>query len=136
LYGGRGNDKLIGGSGHDYLYGQLDKDTLTGGSGNDRFVFDVAPTKSNVDTITDFSVRYDSILLAQSVFTKAGAMGGLKAKAFWSGSKAHDASDRVIYNEKSGYLYYDSDGTGDAPMRAMAKLSKNLEITHKDFFLV
>jgi Ca2+-binding RTX toxin-like protein len=136
LYGGRGNDKLVGGSGHDYLYGQLGKDTLTGGSGNDRFVFDVSFTKANMDTITDFSVKHDSIHLAQSVFTKAGSMGGLKAKAFWSGSKAHDASDRVIYNEKSGYLYYDADGTGDAPMRAIAKLSKNLEITHKDFFIV
>ena len=136
LYGGRGNDKLIGGSGHDYLYGQFGKDALSGGSGNDRFVFDVSPTKANLDTITDFSVKYDSIHLARSVFTKAGSTGGLKASAFWSGSKAHDTNDRVIYNDKTGYLYYDSDGTGDAPMRAIAKLSKNLDITHKDFFIV
>jgi Ca2+-binding RTX toxin-like protein len=136
LYGGRGNDKLIGGSGHDYLYGQFGKDALTGGSGNDRFVFDVAPSKANMDTITDFSVKYDSIHLTASVFTKAGLKGSLTAKAFWSGSKAHDASDRVIYNEKTGYLYYDSDGTGDAPMKSIAKLSKGLEITHKDFFIV
>jgi Ca2+-binding RTX toxin-like protein len=136
LYGGRGNDKPIGGSGHDYLYGQFGKDTLTGGRGNDKFVFDVAPTKSNMDKITDFSVKYDSIHLEKDVFTKAGPKGGLKAKAFWGGERAHDASDRVIYNEKTGYLYYDSDGTGDAPMRAIAKLSKDLAITHKDFFIV
>jgi Ca2+-binding RTX toxin-like protein len=136
LYGGRGNDKLVGGAGHDYLMGQFGKDTLTGGSGSDRFVFDVSPTTVNRDTITDFSVKYDSIHLAQSVFTKAGSKGGLKAKAFWSGSAAHDADDRVIYNEKTGYLYYDSDGTGGASQKVIAKLSKNLEITHKDFFIV
>jgi Ca2+-binding RTX toxin-like protein len=136
LYGGRGNDKLLGGSGHDYLRGEFGKDTLTGGSGNDRFVFDVAPTKSNVDTITDFSVKYDSIQLAASVFTKAGSKGSLKAKAFWSGSAAHDRDDRVIYNDETGYLYYDPDGTGGASQKMIAKLSKDLAITHKDFFII
>jgi Ca2+-binding RTX toxin-like protein len=136
LYGGRGNDKLIGGSGHDYLMGQFGKDTLSGGSGNDRFVFDVAPTKSNIDTITDFSVKYDSIHLARSIFTKVGSSGSLKAKAFWSGSKAHDSSDRVIYNDENGYLYYDPDGTGSASQKVIAKLSKDLQITHKDFFII
>ena len=136
LYGGRGNDKLIGGSGHDHLYGQFGKDTLTGGSGNDRFVFDVAPTTANRDTVTDFSVKYDSIHLARSVFTKAGSIGSLKAKAFWSGSKAHDTSDRVIYNDETGYLYYDPDGTGGASQKVIAKMSKDLAITHKDFFII
>jgi Ca2+-binding RTX toxin-like protein len=136
LSGGRGNDKLVGGSGHDYLMGQFGKDVLTGGSGNDRFVFDVSPTTANRDTITDFSVEYDSIQLAQSVFTKAGSKGSLKAKAFWSGSAAHDADDRIIYNQKTGYLSYDPDGTGGASQKVIATLSKNLEITHKDFLIV
>ena len=136
LHGGRGNDKLNGGSGHDYLMGQFGKDTLTGGSGNDRFVFDVSAPKSNMDTITDFSVKYDSIHLAKDIFTKAGSKGALKSKAFWSGASAHDADDRVIYNKKTGYLYYDADGTGSADMKVVAKLDKNLNITHKDFFVV
>ena len=136
LYGGRGNDKLNGGSGHDYLYGEFGKDTLTGGKGNDRFVFDVSPTSANRDTITDFSVRDDSIHLARSIFTKVGPKGGLKSSAFWTGSEAHDANDRIIYNDDTGYLYYDRDGTGGAQQQAIAKLSKHLEITHKDFFIV
>jgi Ca2+-binding RTX toxin-like protein len=136
LYGGRGNDKLIGGSGHDYLRGEFGKDVLTGGKGIDRFVFDVSPAKANVDTITDFSVRDDTVHLARSVFTKAGPNGGLKAKAFWSGSAAHDSSDRVIYDKEKGYLYYDPDGTGNASQVTIAKLSKNLEITHRDFFVL
>ena len=136
LHGGRGNDKLIGGSGHDYLMGQFGKDTLTGGSGNDRFVFAVSPTASNRDTFTDFSVKYDSIHLAKSLFTKAGPKGGLKADAFWSGSAAHDRDDRIIYNAETGYLFYDPDGTGGASKKVVAKLSKDLAFTHKDFFIV
>ena len=89
-----------------------------------------------MDTITDFSVRDDSVHLARSVFTKVGPKGWLKEKAFWSGSAAHDADDRFIYNGDSGYLYYDPDGTGNASQKVIAKLSKNLEITHKDLFVI
>lgn len=37
LYGGGGNDTLIGSPGHDYLYGEDGDDILTGGAGNDIF---------------------------------------------------------------------------------------------------
>jgi Ca2+-binding RTX toxin-like protein len=114
----------------------MGKDILSGGSGSDRFVFDTAPTKSNIDTITDFSVKYDSIHLEKDIFTKAGANGRLKSDAFWTGDSAHDRSDRIIYSKDTGYLYYDPDGTGSASQRAIAKLSKNLAITEKDFFIV
>ncbi|MEE1613210.1 calcium-binding protein [Microvirga sp. CF3016] len=136
LYGGRGNDTVKGSSGNDHLFGGLGKDTLSGGSGSDKFVFDTTPTKSNTDTITDFSVKYDSVHLEKDVFTKAGALGRLKSSAFWSGDSAHDRSDRIIYNDDTGYLYYDPDGTGSASQRTIAKLSKNLSITEKDFFIV
>ncbi|MEH2022998.1 DUF4347 domain-containing protein [Nostoc sp.] len=35
LYGGNGNDSLVGGSNNDYLYGQNDSDRLIGNAGND-----------------------------------------------------------------------------------------------------
>lgn len=136
VYGGRGNDKLWGSSGNDYLYGGLGKDTLSGGNGSDKFVFENNPVKSNMDTITDFSVKYDSIHLEKDIFTKAGALGRLKANAFWTGSSAHDRNDRIIYNDKTGYLYYDPDGNGSASQKVIAKLSKHLAITEKDFFIV
>ena len=52
-----------------------------------------------------------------------------------TGSSAHDRSDRIIYNDDTGYLYYDPDGTGSASKKVIAKLSKNLSITEKDFFI-
>jgi Ca2+-binding RTX toxin-like protein len=136
LHGGRGNDKLLGGWRNDTLVGQWGKDTLTGGKGYDKYVFDVSPTSSNRDTITDFSIKYDTIQLARSVFTKAGPKGALKEKAFWIGSAAHDLNDRIIYNDQKGYVYYDPDGTGGASQKLVAKLSKGLEMTHKDFFII
>ena len=38
--------------------------------------------------------------------------GTLKSKYFYVGNKAHDADYRVIYNEATGALCFDSDGTG------------------------
>ncbi|WP_114945624.1 calcium-binding protein [Microvirga calopogonii] len=136
LFGGRGNDKLNGGNGNDFLCGQLGKDVLLGGRGKDTFVFDVTPTKGNMDTITDFNVRDDTIQLVRSIYTKAGPKGWLKEYAFWTGSAAHDANDRIIYDSNSGNLYYDPDGTGGASQKYIAKLSPHLAVTHKDFFLV
>ena len=62
----------------------------------------------------------------------------MKASAFWSNTtgKAHDASDRVIYDKDSGVLYYDADGTGKGASVAFATISKNLALTNKDFFVI
>jgi Ca2+-binding RTX toxin-like protein len=54
LLGRSGEDALTGGGGSDRLLGGQGDDELTGGSGADRFVF-WSPTKSGLDTITDFS---------------------------------------------------------------------------------
>lgn len=137
LRGGIGNDRLSGGAGNDKLYGGSGNDILTGGSGRDAFVFDTKPNKkTNHDKITDFKVVDDTIWLDNAVFTKVGKNGTLKSSAFWTGSKAHDASDRIIYDKKAGILYYDADGTGSAAQVQIASLPKNLKMTHKDFLII
>ncbi|MGO4389419.1 hypothetical protein AB4Y85_17965 [Microvirga sp. 2YAF29] len=142
LYGLNGNDKLYGGAGNDKLYGGAGKDTLDGGSGQDIFVFDTKLSKSakvnkaNQDKIVDFKVADDTIHLKKSVFTKLDKKGVLKSAEFYVGTKAHDASDNLIYNKKTGALYYDADGTGSAAQIQIATLSKNLKMTYKDFFVI
>ncbi|WP_243373215.1 M10 family metallopeptidase [Microvirga solisilvae] len=60
IYARGGNDVLDGGAGNDMLYGNAGQDTMTGGSGSDVFVF--AETGiTEIDTIRDFSSRYDRI---------------------------------------------------------------------------
>jgi Ca2+-binding RTX toxin-like protein len=136
LLGGRGNDRLFGGQGKDVISGGLGKDVLTGGAGKDTFVFDVAPTQANVDRISDFSVRDDTIQLTKAVFKTIGKTGVLAKAAFWTGTEAHDASDRIIYNANNGKLYYDADGTGAKAAVQIATLNRGLAITEKDFFIV
>ncbi len=142
LAGGAGNDRLTGGAGNDRLSGGLGLDTLTGGAGRDTFVFDgKASRKSNLDTVRDFNVRDDSVWLENAVFKGIGSgtatkPGKMKAGAFWTGDKAHDRDDRILYNSKTGVLSYDADGTGRAAAVEIAKLAKGLKLTVADFFVI
>ncbi|MBM6596149.1 M10 family metallopeptidase [Microvirga pudoricolor] len=131
-----GNDTLRGNAGNDYIVGNGGKDILFGGGGQDTFVFNTKPSASNIDTIKDFSVLDDTIHLDKRIFTKLGAAGALKKAAFHMGPEARDKADRVIYDKKSGGLFYDPDGSGSAQAKQVAILSKNLKLTHKDFWVV
>lgn len=136
LKGLAGNDRLEGGVGNDRLSGGLGNDTLIGGDGNDTFVFEAAlNAKTNVDRITDFAVASDSIALENAIF-KSLKVGDLAAGAFYIGSAAHDASDRIIYNNKTGALLYDADGKGGQAAVQFATLNSNLKLTadHFDIF--
>ncbi|WP_264478381.1 cadherin domain-containing protein [Microvirga rosea] len=135
LGGGAGNDRLFGGRGKDIISGGLGADILTGGAGKDVFVFDAKLGKGNIDRITDFSVKDDTIHLAKAIFKAAGSKGGLSKGAFWAGSEAHDASDRVIYDPRNGKLYYDADGNGAKEAVQIALLKRGLDLTAKDFLI-
>jgi Ca2+-binding RTX toxin-like protein len=140
--GGTGNDTVKGGSGSDKLRGGLGKDVLTGGKGKDTFVFDTKASKSNVDKITDFNVKDDSIYLENSVFTKLGRKGTEAKPAkmsedfFTIGSKAKDKNDYLVYDNKKGVLLYDADGSGKGKAVEIATLSKNLKMKAADFFII
>ncbi|MBB3020056.1 Ca2+-binding RTX toxin-like protein [Microvirga lupini] len=143
LYGYAGKDKLSGNGGNDKLFGGSGNDTLTGGTGKDVFAFDYKPnTKTNKDKIVDFKVVDDSIWLDNAIFTKLGKSGTekkpaqLKSSYFTIGSKAKDKNDYVIYDDKKGKLFYDADGSGKGKAVEIASLSKNLALTHKDFFVI
>ena len=110
LKGAGGADTLVGGPGNDFLHGGTGNDVLFGGSGADRFVFDTAlNAAANVDTIRDFVPGQDLIVLASVVFGLAA--GPLGAGAFAIGA-ATTADHRVIYDDVTGRLYFDADGSG------------------------
>jgi Ca2+-binding RTX toxin-like protein len=141
LIGTRKADKLVGGAGNDKLYGKLGKDVLTGAAGQDIFVFDTKPdTKKNFDRITDFNAADDTIWLENKYFKVGpGSPSNPKqmaSKYFYKGTKAHDANDRIICDSKKGVLYYNRDGTGSAAQIKIATFSKNLEMNHKDLFVI
>ncbi|MCM8636354.1 MAG: hypothetical protein NFW15_10475 [Candidatus Accumulibacter sp.] len=143
LNGGGGADRLLGGDGNDRLLGGTGNDSLTGGAGADRFVLDQAlSATSNRDLLTDFLPGSDQIELSLAVFRALGGVpGGLSSEQFWSGAgvtRAHDASDRLIYNTTTGDLYYDADGNGSGAAVAIALIGIDTHplLGHADFALI
>lgn len=138
LVGATGDDVLSGGRGDDNLWGDLGNDRLSGGTGKDtfRFLYDLN-AKTNIDTISDYSVADDTISLAKSVFTKIAGATTLSAAQFWASTdgKAHDASDRILYETDTGKLLYDADGKGGAKAVLFAVLDAQLAMTASEFIL-
>ena len=139
LDGGAGNDKLTAGSGNDSIIGGLGTDMLSGGAGKDTFVFNTAPNAlRNVDTISDFNVVHDRIVLENAIFRAIGAPGLLPSSAFASNSTgvATDAKHRLVYERDTGELYYDSNGNKAGGSTLIAKLDPNLSLTYRDFDII
>lgn len=137
LSGLGGKDTVSGGSGNDTLTGGDGKDNLKGGSGADAFVFDTPLSRSNADIITDFKHNSDLIALDDAIFAAIGAT--LDQAEFYSraGAKsAHDADDRIIYDRKTGKLYYDDDGRGGHAAVHFATLNNKPVLDHGDFAIV
>lgn len=133
LYGDFGSDRLNGGSGLDWLLGGAGNDVLTGGAGADEFHFDSRLNSStNVDRITDFQVGSDAILLDTDVFTRVG-LGTLGEGAFVEGTRARDAGDRILYDQDSGRIFYDADGTGGAAAHLFAIVTPGTDLIASDF---
>jgi Ca2+-binding RTX toxin-like protein len=132
------NDSISGGAGNDTLNGGLGNDTLTGGIGNDTFIFNTAlNSTTNRDTITDFSHNDDTIQLSKSVMTALGTLGTLSVNDFKLSTQTLDSSDRIIYNQTSGTLFYDADGNGSSAAVQIAIIG-NLPtgIDNTDFVII
>jgi len=136
LVGGPGQDSLNGGTGNDTLNGGFGSDWLSGGSGKDIFVFTTKLDKTrNVDKISDFEAKDDTIQLENKIFTKLKKTGPLKKGFFVVGSKAKQKDDYIVYDKKKGNLYYDADGSGSKFKPVL--FAKVMGIAdHKDFFVI
>ncbi|MBJ6127140.1 calcium-binding protein [Microvirga splendida] len=142
FYGAAGDDVLWGGAGNDKIYGGDGNDMLYGEAGKDVFVFDTKLNKrANVDKIADFRYRADSIFLENKIFTKLGSgtesrPKKFKADMFTTGNKAQDAEDRIVYDKKTGALYYDQDGTGSKAQVKIATITNKTTLKYHDFFVI
>jgi Ca2+-binding RTX toxin-like protein len=142
ISGNAKNNVLSGLEGNDFLNGGLGNDQLNGGSGQDIFVFDTKLNKStNVEKILDFNSKDDSIYLDNKIFTKLGSGTVSKPKKFTSdmfveNAKAKDKEDRIVYDKKTGTLYYDADGTGKTAQVKIATISNKEKLFYHDFFVI
>ena len=127
LDGGTGKDRLVGGSGNDTLIGGRGMDRLAGGKGKDNFFIESARRNSR-DTITDFRSAADRITVARLGFSKNLREGTIATNEFVLGSRAQDSGDRFIYDQRSGNLFFDADGTGSAAQVWVARLANRAAI--------
>ena len=134
IYGRVGNDTIYGGNGNDTIRGGEGNDLLYGGAGADAFVFD-RPLVGNVDRIADFSSAADTIYLDDAVFT-ALSTGALASSAFRAGSAATTAAHRIIYNQATGQIFYDADGSGGGAAVLFATVAAGTSIALSDFVVI
>jgi Ca2+-binding RTX toxin-like protein len=134
LLGKQGNDTIVGNAGDDILIGGLGNDILTGGAGADRFFRWRSIT--GIDTITDFKVGEDTLRVSASGFGGGLVKGAaIAADQFTLGSDASDSSDRFIYEQSTGALFFDADGPGSSEQIQIAQLSTGLAMTNTDIFV-
>ena len=112
LFGGAGDDFLVGGRGNDLLDGGLGFDTYVGGQGNDIFDFNAtteSPKGSLRDIILDFKRGQDRIDVS-GIDAKAGGVND--AFKFIGKKGFHDKAGELRY--KGQKLQGDTDGNGAA----------------------
>ena len=122
LLGHSGADTLTGGAGNDVIAGGPGSDVLTGGAGADTFAVSAAPNGAAPDRVTDFTSGTDKLAFAQSSFS-ALSPGELSAAAFVQAAAALTSEQRVIYNQTTGLVSYDADGSGGGAAVAVVQLN-------------
>ncbi|MCP4309104.1 MAG: hypothetical protein GY788_30370 [bacterium] len=141
IIGDDGNQILKGGKGNDIVGGGGEKDKLYGGRDNDLFVFKFggSPIKKAevsveaVHRIKDFSRKEDDVLLAIEADLLPGPMGD---DAFVIGTEATTEDHRIIYDDTTGSLYFDGDGSGELmdPLK-FGKVDPGTKLKAKDFLI-
>jgi len=135
LTGNNLGNTIAGNNGANVLDGKGGSDTLIGFGGADTFAFTTALGVNNVDWIFGFNAADDTIALDDAIFTGL-TVGPLAAGAFVIGTAAADGDDRIIYNQTTGDLFFDADGSGSGAAVLFAHLDGAPVITVSDFTVI
>jgi len=135
LTGNERSQHLFGNEGANVLDGKIGNDILYGFGGADTFQFTTVTGANNVDRIADFATGIDRIALSGFIYNTLPE-GALDANAFHVGSAAHDADDRIIYNQSTGHLYFDQDGTGGNAAILFATFAGAPTLVASDFMVI
>ncbi|HYI64425.1 MAG TPA: cadherin domain-containing protein [Allosphingosinicella sp.] len=134
LFGNDADDTILGEQGDDLLDGGAGSDGLSGGTGADIFAFTAALGASNIDFITDFVSGTDKIALDDVVFQLS--LGELDPASFVIGPAAEGDGERIVYDNVTGALYFDSDGGGGNAQVQFAQVQPGIVLTASDFFVI
>jgi Ca2+-binding RTX toxin-like protein len=135
IIGTKSADAIAGSTMGDVINGGRGSDGLQGNEGGDTFVFALQQSRG-VDRIADFSrAEGDKIQLIGLTGTKMKA-GTLKKSAFEIGIEADSRKDRIIYDDDSGVLRYDADGSGKQKAKIVAVLEDAAILKAGDILLI
>lgn len=113
------------------LTGGKDQDLITGDAGADIFRFE--SLDGSIDTITDFSTATRDKIEISASFGGGTTVGVLDQSQFTIGSSASTTDHRLIYNDRTGGLFFDADGVGGENQVQFAILA---ELTSDDIFVI
>jgi Ca2+-binding RTX toxin-like protein len=136
LTGNEFGNEIYGNAGANVLNGMGGNDILQGNGGADTFAFTTALGAGNVDRILDFATGVDKVGLDDAIFSGIGTPGAFNANAFFAGTAAHDADDRIIYDASTGNLFYDADGNGAGAQVLFATLQPGTALAVGDFAVI
>ena len=135
LTGGVGRDTIEGGDGNDLISGGLNVDVLIGGAGADVFV--LGNTAADRDAISDFVSGVDLLEISVGLFGGGLVAGGDASGHFLSAKKATAATATFLYDQASGRLSFDADGTGSNSGAVFIGTFDNHEVLRaSDFHLI
>ncbi|MEH2234255.1 MAG: calcium-binding protein [Nostoc sp.] len=136
IVGGNGNDTLDGNAGNDTLVGGNGNDSLYGGSGGtDTFAFN--SFNEGIDGIYDFNTTNELIQVSAAGFGGGLSPGSLSANQFTIGVSATTSTQRFIYSDVTGALFFDQDGSANTFTQVQfAQLSAGLSLTKNNFVVV
>jgi subtilisin family serine protease len=134
-------DSITGSDEGEALSGGEGKDRMTGGGGADAFLFETVGEfgRRSIDTITDFNPSEgDKITLSREVFGEISRISFTAAAGRGQARQMDNTNKNVIYDNKSGILYFNEngkkDGWGDGG--EFAKLVGSLDLSRTDFALI
>ncbi|MEH2023751.1 MAG: calcium-binding protein [Nostoc sp.] len=135
IVGVNGDDSLNGNGGNDTLIGGKGNDSLIGGSGTDTFAFN--SFNEGIDRLDDFNITNELIRVSVAGFGGGLSPGSLETSQFIIGASATTSTQRFIYNDVTGALYFDQDGSAIAFTQVeFGQLSAGLSLTKNNFVVV
>ncbi len=132
LSGLDGDDFVIGGNGNDRLNGNLGTDRLRGDAGQDEFFL----ARSPFDILLDFKVGEDILSVRAARFGLTQSPGVLDSASFVLGVNATSSNHRFIYDQATGNLFFDSDGSGSNLRVRIARLTNLPALSNTDFQVI
>jgi Ca2+-binding RTX toxin-like protein len=135
LVGNEFANTIYGNAGANVIDGKAGADTIYLMGGTDTVLFSTSLGGGNVDAVIGFTSGDDRIQLVSATFAGLPT-GALASGAFFAGTAAHDADDRIIYDQATGQLYFDADGNGSGAAVLFATFSPGTNLSAGDFQII